>query len=130
MKKLVIPVLAMIFVLVLFGCGSDGIDRATPVFDTDNISRITFFTPTNYEDGIDVPSEHMDEIVSWLGTFRIGTKAGDTLIPGTNSISLQIVYADGTILEHGLSTATVDGSVYYMDSESAPPCYFEIIEAD
>lgn len=130
MKKQIVFIAAILCAIGLLGCGSDEIDRTKPVFETDNICSITFFTPYNYEDGIDVPSAYMDEIIPWLASFRVDKKAGEMLIPGTNSISFRIEYADGTILENGLSTTTIDDTEYYLKSGEAPPCYLEIISAD
>ena len=123
-------ILLAIFLAGTIGCAfEDGIDRTQPVFATDNISGITFYTSLkgDYLEEIKVPDEHMEEIVSWLGSFRIGTKAGDTLIPGTNSVELRIEYADGTVVESGISAVLVDGAFYYLDCENAPQCYLELV---
>ena len=128
-KKCLLILLA-IFLVGTIGCAvDDGIDRTQPVFATENISGITFYTSLkgDYLEEIEVPDEYMEEIVSWLGSFRIGTKAGDTLIPGTNSVELRIEYADGTVVESGISAALVDGAFYYLDCENAPQCYLELV---
>jgi len=127
MKKLAALVLACAVCLV--GCSSDKVDKTTPVFENENIIRITFST-THLSDGngIDVPSEYMAEITTWLGSFTIDEKADKALAPGSNSASVEIEYVDGTVIKNGLSTTKVDGVTYYMKSENAPDCYLEILE--
>jgi len=129
MKRLAAVVLVLACVVCLVSCSSNKVDKTTPVFETENITRITFYT-TNLSDGngIDVPSEYAEEIATWLGTFTIDKKADKTLIPGSNSVSVEIEYADGTVVKNGLSTTKVDGVTYYMKSENAPDCYLEILE--
>lgn len=76
-----------------------------------------------------MPSEYLEEIATWLGSFRIDEKVKDkVLAPGSNSISIEIEYADGTVLKNGLTTTKVEGVDYYMKHEDAPQCYFEILE--
>ncbi len=65
----------------------------------------------------------MDDITTWIGTFTIDKKAGDLLDPGTNTFSFRIEYSDGTIIESGVNTTTIDGVTYYMKHEKAPECY-------
>ena len=128
-KKCLFLLLAA-FLAGTIGCTSDdGIDRTQPVFATENISGITFYTSLkgDYLEEIEVPNAYMEEIVSWLGSFRIGTKAGDTLIPGTNAVKLRIEYADGNVVESGISAALVDGEFYYLDCENAPQCYLKLV---
>lgn len=74
-----------------------------------------------------MPNENMDEIITWLGSFRLEAKAGESLRPGANAVSFRIEYSDGTIVENGVSTTMVDGVVYYMRSEDPPQCYSEIV---
>ncbi len=113
--------------LMLTACG-DKIDRTKPVFPTENISKIIFYSP-NTRDGEEVPAEDIAEITEWLNTFTIGEKTDEILIPGSNSISVKIEYSDGTVLENGLSTITVDGTRYYMESGAAPQVYLDIINS-
>ncbi len=124
MKKRFAVLLSMI---LLCGCGAK-IDRDQPVFHTENIVGIIFYTP-NAREGIEVPEEDLAEIVEWLGSFTVGDKAGETLIPGSNSISFRMEYEDGTVLENGLSTITLDGTRYYMDHAPAPDSYLELMES-
>ncbi len=126
MKKCLAFVCALICVFGLVGCSSTRIDTTKPVFETENISRITLFSIPHHEDGIEVPDEHLTELTAWLGTFTIDKKAGDQLDPGTNTRSFRIEYADGTIVESGVNTTTIDGVIYYMKCEKAPECYDEL----
>ncbi len=124
MKRL----LALLFVFVMLTACGNSIDRTKPVFQTENISRIIFYGP-NIRDGAEVPAEDIAEITEWLKTFTIGEKTGETLIPGSNSISFRMEYEDGTVLENGLSTITLDGTRYYMDHAPAPDSYLELMES-
>lgn len=129
MKKLIAFVLALVFMLSLVGCSTNNVDKNVQVFKTENIVHITFYTLPNSGKGFEVPSEYMDEITTWLGSFTIGPKVkDDVLAPGSNSISVEIEYADGTVIENGLSTIKIDGVEYYMEHEDAPECYLEILE--
>ena len=129
MKRLAALVLVLTCVVCLVSCTSDKVDKTTPVFETENITRITFYT-THSSDGkgIDVPSEYMAEITTWLGSFTIDEKADKALAPGSNSVSVEIEYADGTVVKNGLSTTKVDGVNYYMKHDDAPECYLDILE--
>ncbi len=123
MKRLLMLSLSL---FLLVAC-SDGIDRSKPVFHIENVGAVLFYTPTIRE-GIEVPEEDLSEITEWLGSFTIGKKAGEILIPGSNSISFRIEYCDGTTVENGLSTIEVNGKRYYMNSGTAPESYFELID--
>ena len=76
-----------------------------------------------HADGVVVPSEYMDEITAWIGTFTIDKETGDKLDPGTNTFSFRLEYSDGTIVESGANTTTIDGITYYMKQERAPECF-------
>jgi len=129
MKKYITFVLALICVLGMVGCSTNKVDKTKPVFETENITRITFYTLPSGGKGFDVPSEYVEEITTWLGSFTIDEKADDkVLAPGSNSVSVEIEYADGTVMSNGLSTTKVDGDTYYMKHEDAPQCYFDILE--
>ena len=78
--------------------------------------------------GFEVPNEYLAEITTWLGSFTIDEKADKTLAPGSNSISVEIEYAGGTIVRNGLSTVNVDGVNYYLKHDDAPECYFAILD--
>ena len=99
------------------------------VFETENITKITFYTYANKDNGFVVSKEYLDEITTWIGTFVLDEKVKDiVLAPGSNSVSVEIEYADGAIVRNGLSTTKVDGVAYYMKHADAPECYFEILE--
>ena len=129
MRKYIAFVFALVCVLALIGCSADQIDRTKPVFETENIARITFHTTLYGGKEVEVPGESMAEITAWLGSFTIDEKADDqALIPGSNSTSVEIEYTDGTVVKNGLSTTKVDGVTYYMKSEDAPQCYLMLFE--
>ena len=128
MKKLIALVLALVCVFGLCGCSTNKVDKAKPVFETENIARITFYTLPSGGKGFEVPSEYMAEITTWLGSFTIDEKANKNLAPGSNSVSVEIEYVDGTIVKNGLSTTKVEGVNYYMKHDDAPECYFAILE--
>ena len=123
MKKFIALVLALVCVVGLVACSNNSIDTTKPIFETDNISKITLFAVPNHTDGIVVPSEYIDEITAWIGTFTVDKEAGDILEPGTNTFSFRIEYSDGTIVESGVNTTTIDGITYYMKQEATPECF-------
>ncbi len=96
-------------------------------FQTENVTRVTFYGYYGNGTASDVPTENMAEILQWLDSFAIGEKADDILPPGTNTHLVEIVYADGTVVKNGLSTISIDGTVYYMTSAAQPDCFAEII---
>ena len=128
MKKLPILFLGIILLCGFAGCASGSVDKTKPVFETENISKITFYAEPNHPDGIEVPDEYAAEIADWLGTFVIGEKVkGNALRPGSNSISVQIEYSDGTIVKNGLSTFRIGKETYYMKFGQAPEYYLNMI---
>ena len=129
MRKHLSLMLTLVCILIFTGCSSRSIDTTKPLFETTDISRITFFCIPNHTDGIEVPGEHLDEITTWIGTFTIEKKAGDVLDPGTNTFSFQIEYSDGTIVSSGLNTTTIDGVTYCMKYDNPPAC-FDALFAD
>ena len=129
MKKLITILLIFGCVTCLFGCSSNNADKNVAVFETENIAGITFYSLPNGGVGGEVPSEYMEEITNWLGSFTIDEKCEDeVLAPGSDSISVEIAYDDGTIVKNGLDTIEIDGITYYMKCEEAPECYYEILE--
>ena len=126
MKKLVALVLALVCVLGLVGCNTKDKAIGEPVFETDNITRVTFygFVPNRTE--IEVPSEYLAEITEWLGTFVIDEKADDVLPPGANSLFVRIEYSDGTVVENSMTTIVLDGTTYLINYDKEPQCYFEL----
>ena len=142
MKKFLTVFLCGIMLLCLSACGenthsdtqpnesakqSDTNNQETEIFNTKNIKRITFYAYYGNGKGSDVPVEHLDEIITWLGSFTIDKEVPKLIPPGTNTIHVEIEYLDGTIVKRGLDTATVDGITYYIKGDSAPECYEEII---
>lgn len=125
MKKALALILVFSFILILAGCSSNT-NKDAPVFKTENIRSITFISFPGPAENV-VSDEYLPEITSWLGSFTIGEKVkGDILPPGSNSISVKIEYEDGTVVENGLTTVTVDGKTYFMESDDAPECYFDV----
>ena len=106
---------------------NDTHNQATAIFNTKNIKRITFYAYYGNGKGSDVPSEHLDEIITWFDSFTIDKEVPELLPPGTNTINVEIEYFDGTIIKRGLDTATVDGITYYIKGDTAPECYEEIV---
>ena len=112
MRKMLAVVLVLTCLLGVAGCSSMKVDKTKPVFETDNISSISFYTMPNHNDGIQVPDEYIEEIKTWLSSFRLDEKVKDKqLPPGSNSVLVEIVYSDGTTVKNGLSTFTVEGTL-------------------
>lgn len=115
-------------VLILFsGCGAEKIDFEKPVFETECIESITVFSVPDNTEGVLVPEENMDEIIEWIGMFRIDKKAGNILEPGSNVVSLRIEYSDGTIAESGINTIMIGKTNYEMKFERTPECLNELL---
>ena len=106
---------------------SDTNNQETEIFNTKNIKRITFYAYYGNGKCIDVPAEHLDEIITWFDSFTLDKEVPELLPPGTNTIHVEIEYLDGTIVKRGLDTATVDGITYYIKGDTAPECYEEIV---
>ncbi len=128
MRKYIALVLALVCLWGLFGCSTGNPDASKPVFEMDNIRNIILIEHTNIDKEYEVPSQYVDDITTWLGSFHIGKVVSDEVSePGSNSVSVRIAYTDGTVVENGLSTVMVDGTEYYMSSTEAPDCYMEIL---
>ena len=129
MRKMSAVVLVLTCLLGVAGCSSMKVDKTKPVFETDNISSISFYAMPNPNDEIQVPDEYIEEIKTWLSSFRLDEKVKDKqLPPGSNSVSVEIVYSDGTTVKNGLSTFTVDGTRYFLSCDDAPECYLDILD--
>lgn len=99
-----------------------------PVYQTENITRITFHTHRPPFGEYDVPAEYMEEITAWLGSFEILQKVNPIDIPaGANGVAVEIEYADGTVIYHGLDYPTIDGVTYRVRHDDYPQCYYEIL---
>ena len=120
MKKWVAITLVFLCLALLFV-------KTRPVFDTENISRITFYFYSGGGIGSDVPPENMTEIINWLDSFTVGRKAPALLPPGTNSVYVEIEYADGTVIKKGLDTVEIGWFLYYTNYPDAPDCFQEIL---
>lgn len=130
MKRCFSRLLAFVCLLSILCSFTACVDRSAPIFETENISRISFYTIPHSDVAIDVPEEHMEEITAWLGTFKPGKRfTGSALPPGSNSISVEIEYTDGRIVKNGLSTIIIDGKEYFINHEYEPECYFAILES-
>lgn len=127
MKRIVALSWILICIFALFGCNKN-IDPEKPVFETENISKITLFWVNSRENGIEVPSEYIEEVTAWIASFRVDKKAGDLLDPGTNSLSFKIEYNDGTVVKSGANTTVIDGVTYYMNSSQSPECFEVLFE--
>lgn len=133
MKRIIPLILLCVFLLV--GCTLNNTDIGEPiseveknqtVFDTKNIKSVSFFTHRD-ETCVAVDSEHLDEIIQWLGSFRIDERVvGNVLEPGSDFINVRIEYDDGAVVENGMTSVTVNGDIYYMTSDPAPDCYFDV----
>lgn len=129
MKKLILLFFTVTYLLGMAGCDINKVDKTQPVFETESIKSITVYAMPDFEDGIPVPDEDMDEIISWIGTFRIDKKAGnegDKLDPGTGMRTFRIEYLDGTIVESDANTVIIDEIIYYMKKDKEPECFHEI----
>ena len=129
MKKYIAILLSLSCIFAFAACGSNQIDMTQPVFETDNIMGVTVYSMPDFEEGIPVPDEDMDAVIHWISSFRLDKKAGkegDKLDPGTGIRSFAIEYLDGTIVESNANTITIDGTIYYMKSESRPVCIEEL----
>ena len=113
-------ILVVILALVLFV-------RTKPVFETENIRRITFYAYCGAGIGSEVPAEHMAKIVDWLDSFRAGRMFFGMIPPGTNTVQVEIEYFDGTIIKQGLDTVEIGWFTYYMKSSEEPDCFRDIL---
>ena len=99
-----------------------------PVFNTENIARITFYAYYGQGTGSEVSSENMTEITNWLRTITVDRKATDEdVLPGTNNYHVEIEYLDGTIVKNGLDVILVDGARYLLKKDKYPDCFMEIM---
>lgn len=103
------------------------IEQTTPVFNTENIVRVTLYAYYGQGKGSDVPGEYMTEIVNWLGTFSIDKPVTEPIPPGTNTYHAEIEYSDGTVAKQGLNVILVNGDAYYIKGAGAPACFMDII---
>ena len=148
-KKLLVVILCGLMIFCFVACGKDATSEilsddtssiteetntnsedethSEAAFVTENIARITFFAYYGEGKGSEVPSENMEEVTRWLGSFVIDKAAEDMLPPGTNTVYVEIEYLDGTIVKEGLDVITIDGVSYYLKHAPTPACFTEII---
>ena len=98
-----------------------------PVFETDNISHIYFYSVHEQDNKIEVPDKYMPEIIDWLASYTIKTAAPENPPPGTNAHHVIIEYSDGKVVECGLDLIVVNNTRYMTDQAPAPECYYEIL---
>ncbi len=104
-------------------------ENSMSVFETDNVERITFYAYYGAGIGSDVPDEHLDEIITWLNSFKIDIdrEAPEIVPPGTNTIYVEFEYSDGSIVKCGMDITDINGVKYYISGDTCPECYNEII---
>lgn len=136
MKKLIIFALVLVCLvsICIFGLikfNSNKIDTTTPIFETQNIKSITIYRLPDNIDGVQVPTEYMEEITAWLGTFTIREKAKDAdTVCGLNMFTFKIEYTDGTVVTSGTDTTTIEGKIYYINKGRQPDCIEELFRAN
>ena len=131
-KKFLTLFLSVIMLLCFVACGENAKDdtlsiHGKKVYDTENITRITFYGNYGDGEGKDVPEEYMHVITSWLGSFNIGEKGDKYPPPGTNTHYVEIEYSNGRIIKNGLDRISIDGVVYKLEKDNQPQCFFEIV---
>ena len=118
----------VLFLMLLVLAGCSRVDTETPVFTTEGITAVAFITYPTSPEGIPVSEQYLAAITEWLGTFRLESRVKDDVLPpGSNSIRVRIQYADGTVVENGLSTMKLNGVHYFLQHADAPACYSEIL---
>ena len=143
MIKNILSLILCILILVCFvSCGENTDDDALStentsqnktnnesivIFDTENVKRITFYSYYGDGKGSDVPAENLDEIITWLDSFKVGEEVPIPPPPGTNTHYIEIEYLDGRIVKEGMDTTAVNEVAYYIKGDHTPECYWEII---
>lgn len=74
-----------------------------------------------------MPAENMAEIIKWLNSFTVGEKAPNILPPGTGTWQVEIEYADSSVVKRSLDTITIDGVIYYLQSDPWPEIFERIM---
>ncbi|MBR2860300.1 MAG: hypothetical protein IKB86_00445 [Clostridia bacterium] len=97
------------------------------VFDTENVTKITFYAYYGAGKGSVVPDENMEEIKNWLNSFTVTERAPYIIPPGTNTHCVEIEYEDGKVIESGLDTVDVNNVYYYIESDATLECFYTII---
>ncbi len=99
------------------------------VFNTEDIVSISLSTYYGEGEEHPVPSEHMEEITNWIGSFTIDRmiEKDEEIPPGSNFYWIKIKYSDGTVVESGLSIAKIGEDSYYINSAKVPECFWDIL---
>ncbi len=145
-KKFSTVVMCIILLLSFAACDKEKIDQNNSeinqtdhsptndfakefVFKTKDINRITFYAYYGAGNGSNVPAKYLDEIITWLSSFKIDSDrmVTEVIAPGTNTINVEIEYLDGSVVKQGLDTTVIDGVTYYISGDAPPECYNEII---
>lgn len=128
MKKILALILTAAMALCLGACAIADENTGTAIFDTENIARITVFSYYGHGKGCDVPEENMDEIIAWLGTFKVGSRLYTETIPeDANAICVEIQYEDGTVIKKGIELTIIDGYGYYLEYDAPPDCFNDFL---
>jgi len=71
----------------------------------------------------------MDEILQWLESWTVGSKADKSwLEPGNNSQHIIVEYRDGSAVSVGTDYIEIDEKLYCVMREPYPECISEIRE--
>jgi len=139
-KKIFALTLCLIIILCFTACTStrnappdtaDTIDSnyLKPVFEPDNITRISFYGNWGIGKEYKVPDEYMTEITEWLASYTVGEILHDAnpIPPGTNTYYVEIEYSDGTVVKSGLNMISLNNTKYFVNRDAPPDCYYEIL---
>ena len=99
------------------------------VFETENITSISFYGLFGNGKKCKVPDEYMTEITEWLASYTIGEIIPDSnpIPPGTNTYYVEIEYSDGTVVKSGLNMIVLNKTQYFVNRDTPPDCYYEIL---
>lgn len=134
-KKLLILALCGLTVFCLASCSNNTASEpekinlpAGPVFDTENVVRITFYAYYGGGKGSEVPAENMAEIKEWLDSFAFDRVAtDDDVLAGTNTRCVEIEYTNGTVVKEGLDVILIGDTRYLLKKDQYPDCFLDII---
>lgn len=127
-KKTLAFLLTAILVFGLGACAVDSQYAGDKVFETENITKITIYSYGGIGTGCAVPEENMEEFVTWLDTFKVGSRLyTNDIPPESNVIHAEIEYADGTVIKHSLGIIEIDGFAYYLEYDTPPSLLYELI---
>jgi hypothetical protein len=128
MKKILALALATMMVFSLGACAIADENTGITIFETENIVRVTVFSNYGHGTGCEVPQENLEEITTWLATFKTGSRMyTDTIPPDANTLFVEIEYADGTVIKEGIEVRVIDGYGYYLEYDTPPECLYDFI---